>query len=124
MGSRTSGRQWQNWRNGFRHSTIRRFVPSPNRFPSAANVAGFKPLVDYVHSKGLKFGIHIMRGIPREAVDRNLPIKGTKFRAADVADKVNVCKWDGMEETYGADMSKPARRLIMTPLPSSMPLGG
>ncbi len=84
-----------------------RFVPSPNRFPSAANDSGFKPLADYVHSKGLKFGIHIMRGIPREAVDKNLPIKGTKFHAADVADKVNVCKWDGMEDTYGVDMSKP-----------------
>jgi alpha-galactosidase len=84
-----------------------RFVPSPNRFPSAANDAGFKPLADYIHSKGLKFGIHIMRGIPREAVDKNLPIKGTKFHAADVADKVNVCKWEGMEDTYGVDMSKP-----------------
>jgi hypothetical protein len=84
-----------------------RFVPSPNRFPSAVNDAGFKPLVDYVHSKGLKFGIHIMRGIPREAVERNLPIKGTKFRAADVADKTNICKWADMEDTYGVDMSKP-----------------
>jgi alpha-galactosidase len=84
-----------------------RFVPSPNRFPSAANGAGFKPLADYVHSKGLKFGIHIMRGIPREAVDKNLPIKGTPYHAADVADKVNVAKWEGMEDTYGVDMSKP-----------------
>jgi alpha-galactosidase len=84
-----------------------RFVPSPNRFPSAANGAGFKPLADYVHSKGLKFGIHIMRGIPREAVDKNLPIFGTSFHAADVADKVNVAKWAGMEDTYGVDMSKP-----------------
>lgn len=84
-----------------------RFVPSPNRFPSAGNGEGFKPLADYVHSKGLKFGIHIMRGIPREAVDRNLPIKGTQFHAADVADKVNVCKWAGMQDTYGVDMTKP-----------------
>jgi hypothetical protein len=84
-----------------------RFIPSPNRFPSAANGAGFKPLADYVHSKGLKFGIHIMRGIPREAVDKNLPIKGTSWHAADVADKSNVCKWEGMEDTYGVDMSKP-----------------
>jgi alpha-galactosidase len=84
-----------------------RFIPSPNRFPSAANGAGFKPLADYVHSKGLKFGIHIMRGIPREAVDKNLPINGTTYHAADVADKVNVCKWEGMEDTYGVDMSKP-----------------
>ena len=84
-----------------------RFVPSPNRFPSAGKGAGFKPLADYVHSKGLKFGIHIMRGIPREAVDRNLPIKGTPFHAADVADKQNVCRWPEMQDTYGVDMSKP-----------------
>jgi alpha-galactosidase len=84
-----------------------RFVPAGNRFPSAANGAGFKPLADYVHSKGLKFGIHIMRGIPREAVERNLPIEGTKFHVADIADKVNVCRWPGMDDTYGVDMSKP-----------------
>src|SRR6202041_3272487 len=84
-----------------------RFLPSANRFPSAVNEVGFKPLADYVHSKGLKFGIHIMRGIPREAVDKNLPIKGTSFHAADVADKINVARWKGMEDTYGVDMTKP-----------------
>ncbi len=84
-----------------------RFAPAANRFPSAANGTGFKPLADYVHSKGLKFGIHIMRGIPREAVDRNLPIFGTSLHAADVADKLDVCKWQGMEDTYGVNMSKP-----------------
>ena len=84
-----------------------RFIPSLNRFPSAANGAGFKPLADYAHSRGLRFGVHIMRGIPREAVDKNLPIEGSKYHAADIADKVNVCKWAGMEDTYGVDMSKP-----------------
>jgi hypothetical protein len=84
-----------------------RFVPAPNRFPSAANGNGFKPLADYVHRKGLKFGIHIMRGIPRKAVDDNLPIAGSSHRAADVADKTNVCKWTGMVDTYGVDMRKP-----------------
>jgi len=47
-----------------------------------------------------------MRGIPREAVEQNLPIKGTSYHAADIADKINVCKWQGMEDTYGVDMSK------------------
>ncbi len=84
-----------------------RFLPAVNRFPSSANGAGFKPLADYVHSKGLKFGIHIMRGIPRFAVERNLPIKGTKYTAAQVADKVHVCDWQNMTDTYGVDMSKP-----------------
>ena len=51
-----------------------RLLPAPNRFPSAANGKGFKPLADYVHALGLKFGIHIMRGIPRRAVDANVPV--------------------------------------------------
>ncbi|MGC1186889.1 MAG: glycoside hydrolase family 27 protein [Candidatus Acidiferrales bacterium] len=84
-----------------------RFVPAVNRFPSAAAGQGFARLAAYVHSKGLKFGFHIMRGIPREAVEKNLPIKGTPYHAADIADKINVCKWQGMEDTYGVDMSKP-----------------
>ncbi len=60
-----------------------RYQPAVNRFPSAADGKGFKPLADYVHSKGLKFGIHIMRGIPKIAVDRKLPIMGTDGITAD-----------------------------------------
>jgi alpha-galactosidase len=82
-----------------------RLTPAINRFPSAGFGKGFKPLADYVHSKGLKFGIHIMRGIPREAVERNLPILGTKYHAADIADRVNVCAWN--PDMYGVNMAKP-----------------
>ena len=82
-----------------------RFIPAPNRFPSAANGAGFKTLADYIHGLGLKFGIHMMRGIPREAVARNTPIQGTDYHAADVADKTNHCLWN--PDMYGVDMSKP-----------------
>ncbi|MFZ1007136.1 MAG: glycoside hydrolase family 27 protein [Candidatus Sulfotelmatobacter sp.] len=82
-----------------------RLMPAVNRFPSAANGAGFKPLADYVHSKGLKFGIHIMRGIPRQAVEKNLPIKGIAYRAADVADKENACRWN--PDMWGVDTTKP-----------------
>jgi len=35
-----------------------RQIPVENRFPSSRNGAGFKPLADYIHSLGLKFGIH------------------------------------------------------------------
>ena len=59
-----------------------RLVPAVKKFPSAANGKGFKPLADYVHSKGLRFGIHIMRGIPRQAVQQNTRILGTNVRAA------------------------------------------
>jgi hypothetical protein len=55
----------------------------------------------------LKFGIHIMRGVPREAVERNLPIEGSRYRAAEIADKVNVAGWTGMQDTFGIDMTKP-----------------
>jgi alpha-galactosidase len=71
-----------------------RLVPTLDRFPSATRGRGFKPLADWVHSQGLKFGIHIMRGIPRGAVERNTPIAGSGFRAADAADKSDACGWD------------------------------
>jgi alpha-galactosidase len=82
-----------------------RLIPAVNRFPSSANGAGFKPLADYVHSKGLKFGIHIMRGIPRQAVEKSLPIKDTRYHAADVADKDNACRWN--PDMWGVDTTKP-----------------
>ena len=82
-----------------------RLLPATNRFPSAADGKGFKPLADYVHSKGLKFGVHIMRGIPRRAVDANLPIFGTTFKAADVANKESICRWNS--DMYGVDTTKP-----------------
>lgn len=70
-----------------------RFQPAVNRFPSAAGGKGFKPLADYLHSKGLKFGIHIMRGIPVLAVKRNLLIKGTKVTAKDIYSEKDQCRW-------------------------------
>ncbi|GGG49047.1 NPCBM/NEW2 domain-containing protein [Hymenobacter glacieicola] len=70
-----------------------RFVPAPNRFPSAAGGKGFKPLADYLHAKGLKFGIHIMRGVPVVAVQRKLPILGSKATAADIYSKEGQAGW-------------------------------
>ncbi len=81
-----------------------RLVPAVNRFPSSANGQGFKPIADYIHSKGLKFGIHILRGIPRQAVAQNVPILGTSFHAVDIADKQSICAWN--TDMYGVDMSK------------------
>ncbi len=70
-----------------------RFQPAVNRFPSAANGKGFKPLAGYIHSKGLKFGIHIMRGIPVEAVKRNLPILGSTATAKEIYSTEGQCRW-------------------------------
>lgn len=83
-----------------------RVLPALNRFPSASNGEGFKPLADYIHGKGLKFGFHIMRGIPRAAVRRNLPILGADAHAQDVALTNNTWGWS--KETFGVDVSKPA----------------
>ena len=82
-----------------------RLMPAVNRFPSSANGAGFKPLADYVHGKGLKFGIHIMRGIPRQAVEKNLPVKDSSVHASDIADKDNSCRWN--PDMWGVDTTKP-----------------
>ena len=83
-----------------------RYIPPVNRFPSAANDAGFKPLADYVHSLGLKFGIHILRGIPKQAVEKKLPIEGSTYLASDAADPSDTCPWNF--DNYGTDPTKPA----------------
>jgi alpha-galactosidase len=83
-----------------------RYVPDPSRFPSSAGGAGFKPLADYVHSLGLKFGIHILRGIPKEAVRRNLPIADSPFHAAEAADVAATCPWN--PDNYGVNPGRPA----------------
>ena len=76
-----------------------RLIPDPERFPSSADGAGFKPLADFVHSLGLKFGIHIMRGIPRMAAHASAPILGVDATAAQAADPASVCRWN--PDMYG-----------------------
>ena len=78
--------------------------PAVNRFPSAEDNNGFGPLADKIHEMGLKFGLHIMRGVPRLAVERGLPIAGTALTAADIADRKSTCDWNG--DNYGIDHSK------------------
>ncbi|MDP1026827.1 glycoside hydrolase family 27 protein [Sphingomonas sp. KR1UV-12] len=82
-----------------------RLIPAPNRFPSSADGSGFTRLAADVHRMGMKFGIHLMRGIPRLAVKKNLPILGTRYRAADIADTTSICPWN--PDMYGVDMRKP-----------------
>lgn len=81
-----------------------RLIPAVNRFPSSANGAGFKPIADKIHSMGLKFGIHIMRGIPRQAAHRNTRIYGTTARARDIASQFSMCPWN--TDMYGVDTEK------------------
>lgn len=88
-----------------RMDSFGRLLPAENKFPSAAGDAGFKPLADYVHGKGLTFGIHLMRGIPRQAVKENTRVLGTPFTARDIANTNDTCPWN--PDMFGVDMSKP-----------------
>ena len=76
-----------------------RLYPAVNRFPSATDGRGFTTLAEYIHSLGLKFGIHIMRGIPRMAAHKNLPVKDSEFTAKWVANPNSVCAWN--PDMYG-----------------------
>ena len=83
-----------------------RLMPQPTKFPSAFGGKGFGPLAEYVHGLGLKFGIHVMRGIPRQAVWAKSPVKGTNGITADmIADTNSKCPW--MNHMYGLNMKKP-----------------
>lgn len=82
-----------------------RLLPAANRFPMTAATRSFKPVADYLHAKGLKFGLHLLRGIPRQAVANKLPVLGTPYTAADIAKTNSICAWNG--DMFGVDMTKP-----------------
>src|SRR5215471_1322948 len=87
--------------------TYGRFQPDPVRFPSAINEVGFATLAARVHAMGLKFGIHIMRGIPRRAVQANTPLLGTTgFVATDAANTTDTSTWNS--DMYGVNGGTPA----------------
>lgn len=85
-----------------------RLIPAANRFPSAKEGKGFKLLGDYIHDLGLKFGIHIMRGVPRQAVHLNTPIKGSTVTARDIAKPNSISPWN--TDMYGIDVSAEGAR--------------
>lgn len=92
-----------------------RLLPVIRRFPAAAGGKGFKPLADYIHSLGLQFGIHVMRGIPRQAVWEKTPVPGTKeINAAMIADTKDTCQW--LNSMYGIDMNKPGAQQYLNSL--------
>lgn len=82
-----------------------RLLPDTIKFPSAKNGKGLKPLADFVHSLGLKLGVHILRGLPWQAAVHKMPILGTNYEASSIALPDSGCAWyDGF---YGIDMKKP-----------------
>ncbi len=80
-------------------------APCPQSLSVERGGKGFAPLAADVHAMGLRFGIHLMRGIPRLAVERNLPVLNTRYRARDIADTASICPWN--PDMYGVDMRKP-----------------
>jgi len=83
-----------------------RLLPATIRFPMTAATRSFKPIADYLHAKGLRFGLHLLRGIPRQAVDRDhSPILGTPYKAAEIANRKSICPWN--TDMYGVDTGKP-----------------
>jgi alpha-galactosidase len=82
-----------------------RYVPATNRFPSAAGGKGFRPLADYLHSLGLKFGLHMLRGIPRRAVELRERVRGTPYTADQIADRERVSTWN--HNNYGVATDHP-----------------
>lgn len=86
-----------------------RLLPCPERFPSCVDGKGFKPLADYIHSLGLKFGIHIMRGVPRIAAHTHTAIKGTDLPASEIANPYSICYWN--PDMYGVYPHKPESQL-------------
>ncbi len=105
--------QWSNptaWGHNYQNFTelnmdeYSRLIPAENRFPSSAGGKGFKPIADKIHAMGLKFGLHIMRGIPRQAVHRNTPTVTPNVTARDIAQSFSICKWN--TDMYGIDTYK------------------
>jgi hypothetical protein len=78
-----------------------RLWPCPVRFPSSVGGHGFKPLADDIHGLGLKFGIHIMRGIPRIAAHNGMKIWDTDRTADMISDPYSICSWN--PDMYGVN---------------------
>lgn len=91
----TSAEKFSNRRPNQYIDEFGRLVPSVKLHPSSEGGKGLKPLGDYIHSKGLKFGLHIMRGIARQAIAGNTPIKNATAKASDIANLADSCIWYG-----------------------------
>jgi alpha-galactosidase len=77
-----------------------RDAPDPAKFPD-----GIKPLAAYVHHLGLKLGLYLVPGIPKAAVDANLPIAGTPYHAKDIAD--TTTEGNTLSDAWRIDYTKP-----------------
>ncbi|MCB8999540.1 MAG: glycoside hydrolase family 27 protein [Bacteroidales bacterium] len=97
--------EWQRFHPTQNMDNYGRLIPDTVKYPSSSGGKGFVALADYIHGKGLKFGIHVMRGIPWNAVAENTPIMGTDFHAADIANLMDTCAWSLIMK--GVNMDQP-----------------
>uniref|UniRef100_A0A0E0JJK6 Alpha-galactosidase n=1 Tax=Oryza punctata TaxID=4537 RepID=A0A0E0JJK6_ORYPU len=78
--------------------------PDLQRFPSSRNDKGFSQIANKVHGMGLKFGIHLMKGISLQAVNESTPIldiktgkpyveDGQQWTARDIGLTHRTCAW-------------------------------
>ena len=83
-----------------------RWVIDATKFPPNGSESGIKAVADYVHAKGLKFGLYMTPGISKQAVAQNTAIEGTPYHAADIATTAGENNYNcgGM---VGIDYSKP-----------------
>jgi hypothetical protein len=87
--------------------------PSNTYFPN-----GLKPIIERCHELNIKFGLHLMRGIPRKAYRLDTPIKGSEYSARDIADTTSICRWN--HQNYGIDMDKPGSQQFYNSLVNQM----
>lgn len=101
--------RWYNQTNPlYTYDEYGRYLPDTGRFPSALSGGtniGLKGIGDQLHAMGLKWGIHIMRGVPRVAVDHRLPIKGTSYTCDQIYKTDTLCTW--LNDNYSIDCTKP-----------------
>lgn len=109
-GSGTGSPNQTNLQPRLRMDANGRLLPDTTRFPSASGSAGFKPLADYIHAAGLKFGVHLMRGIPRQAVADNTPILGTSNTANQISNNTTA-SW--LNLNWGLNMSHPGAQAYL-----------
>jgi hypothetical protein len=88
--------------NGFVVDSYGRWAVDSAKFPS-----GMTALGDYIHGKGLKFGLYVTPGIAKNAVTKNTPIEGTSYHAKDIADTSKTEKNYNCKNMYYLDYSKP-----------------
>ncbi len=82
-----------------------RLIPAPDRFKESIKGNSLKYLADFIHDRGMKFGIHVMCGVPRQAVAAKSVIKGTDITCDKIVDlNAPFCTWNN--EMYPIDFSK------------------